>query len=502
MKISYRINLLVMVLFTLLALASAFSDASNVQPAEDPIISQAEMEEQGLEKADMSEPKSSGKGENPALIADSLPNNDVLLIPDSGADNVGMYDPITGDFLGVFIAGHSGFSTPICAVTGPDGNVYVSDQVADAVFVFDRGGNYVFTYADASDGLNNIRGIDFRGGHLFVTSGDDYVAEFSGPHTRLTNFIEDGSDPFDIHFLPDGRALLADIQGTTDNVRLYNADGSFASQLFSVNFPEQIQSDSLAPGAYLNASFTADTVRDFDIDGSTAQITPWNDGRGVYRLGNGNLLLTSGLGVFEVEPGTGVIIAQKSAVTGRFIELCRAPQGPELGFISGTVYSVPGVPLPGERVIASGVDTDTTFSGVDGLYITGPLQPGLYDVAFYDAVYGDTTVTAVTVVANDTTILDMIRGSVPDCEYLIGDFSGDNQRLGGDVTYGVRFFKGVGLPPPDSCFMDSTGAYLYVAGDCNGNCEVRGSDITRLVAYFKGVASLSNCHFFPTTLPR
>jgi len=450
----------------------------------------------------MSEPKSSGKGDNPALIADSLPNNDVLLIPDSGADNVGMYDPITGDFLGVFITGHSGFSTPICAVTGPDGNVYVSDQVADAVFVFDRGGNYVFTYADASDGLNNIRGIDFRGDHLFVTSGDDYVAEFSGPHTRLTNFIEDGSDPFDIHFLPDGRALLADIQGTTDNVRLYNADGSFAGQLFSVNFPEQIQSDSLAPGAYLNASFTADTVRDFDIDGSTAQITPWNDGRGVYRLGNGNLLLTSGLGVFEVEPGTGVIIAQKSAVTGRFIELCRAPQGPELGFISGTVYSVPGVPLPGERVIASGVDTDTTFSGVDGLYITGPLQPGLYDVAFYDAVYGDTMVTAVTVVANDTTILDMFHGSVPDCEYLIGDFSGDNQRLGGDVTYGVRFFKGVGLPPPDSCFMDSTGAYLYVAGDCNGNCEVRGSDITRLVAYFKGVASLSNCHFFPTTLPR
>jgi predicted extracellular nuclease len=89
----------------------------------------------------------------------------------------------------------------------------------------------------------------------------------------------------------------------------------------------------------------------------------------------------------------------------------------------------------------------------------------------------------------------------PECEYLIGDISGDGQRLGGDVTYGVRYFKGVGAAPKDSCFMDSTSAYIYVAGDCNGNCEFRGSDITRLVAYFKGTAHLGCCHFFPTTLP-
>jgi hypothetical protein len=87
------------------------------------------------------------------------------------------------------------------------------------------------------------------------------------------------------------------------------------------------------------------------------------------------------------------------------------------------------------------------------------------------------------------------------CNYLIGDISGDDQRLGGDVTYGVRYLKGIGTPPRDSCYMDSTHTYLYVAADCNGNCEFRGSDITRLVSYFKGISSLSCCHFFPTTLP-
>jgi uncharacterized protein (TIGR02145 family) len=83
------------------------------------------------------------------------------------------------------------------------------------------------------------------------------------------------------------------------------------------------------------------------------------------------------------------------------------------------------------------------------------------------------------------------------CTYRSGDINSDGQRIGGDVTYGVRYFKSIGSQPPDSCFMDSTGTYLYVAGDVNGNCEFRGSDITRLVAYFKGNAELSYCHFFP-----
>jgi len=88
------------------------------------------------------------------------------------------------------------------------------------------------------------------------------------------------------------------------------------------------------------------------------------------------------------------------------------------------------------------------------------------------------------------------------CDYMLGDINGDGLRGGGDVTYGVRFFKLIGNRPPDSCYMDSTGTWLYVAGDVNGNCEFRGSDITRMVAYFKGYAQLSYCHFFPPPILR
>jgi hypothetical protein len=87
----------------------------------------------------------------------------------------------------------------------------------------------------------------------------------------------------------------------------------------------------------------------------------------------------------------------------------------------------------------------------------------------------------------------------PSCDYVPGDINGDGHSIGGDVTYGVRYFKSQGLPPVDSCYMDSTDTWFYPAGDVNGNCEFRGSDITRMVAYFKSTASLSHCHFFPPT---
>jgi len=92
---------------------------------------------------------------------------------------------------------------------------------------------------------------------------------------------------------------------------------------------------------------------------------------------------------------------------------------------------------------------------------------------------------------------DSILIPAGECDYILGDINGDGVCIGGDVTFGVRYFKGLGIQPPDSCYSDSLSGYLYVAGDCNGDCQFRGSDITRLVQYFKGNAGLSYCRFFP-----
>ena len=250
----------------------------------------------------------------------------VLLIPESTNDVVGMYDPYDGTYLGDLIVNDTtgiqyNLTTPINAIQGPDGDIYLSDQVSKAVFVFDTLGNYQYTYADTSDGLNNVRGIDFRDDHLFVTSGDEYVAEFDGPHSFVRYFVQDSSDPFDILFLEDGRLLLSDIQGATDNVRLYDTSGTFLYELFTVSFPEQIQVDYVLPGAFLNNAFSAGRITDFELDGTIVDTMSFTYGRGIYRLGNGNLLATSGSGVFEIDSATGSIVEQENTGSARFIEL-------------------------------------------------------------------------------------------------------------------------------------------------------------------------------------
>ncbi len=451
------------------------------------------LEEQGLENINgLSTIVDNNAKTKHVILVDPLPDEDVLLIPDwSDNGNVGMYDPQDGTFLGLFIPNDTLFGSPKCAIAGPDDNIYISDQIKDAVYVFNRQGNYLYTYADGSDGLNNIRGIDFRGSHLFVTSGDDYVAEFSGPHNRLADFINDGSDPFDIFFLSDGRSLLSDIYSTSDNVRLYNADGTLNTILFSSSFPQQILDDTIVPGDFLNAGWSTDLVTDFDINGTIHQLTTWDEVRGMFRLGNGNLLVTSSVGVTEIEPGTGIVIEVENAgISAQYIELIRAPGPDEYGAIEGQVTETgSGIPIFNVHVVAQGTEVEA-YTDVNGDYILLDLNVGTYDVIFSHADYNDTTVTDVAVTANDTTILD-VQMTVAGYQYLPGDVNmalgiWPPQCIGGDVTYLVGYFIGGGQA---ACMLDG----FWCSADINGDCTIIGGDVTALVGYFVAGGSLVPC---------
>ncbi len=177
--------------------------------------------------------------------------------------------------------------------------------------------------------------------------------------------------------------------------------------------------------------------------------------------------------------------------------------GRRTGHISGIVKETNNTtPIPGVVVRTYDwnnvlIETDTT--NAQGRYFVISRPWGTYRETFSKTGYRDTTLVGINLPYDDSAHVTMLlqTGAGPSCDYVQGDINGDGNRIGGDVTFGVRFFKGIGPQPPDSCFLDSTGGYLYVSGDVNGNCEFRGSDITRLVAYFKGAATLSYCHFFP-----
>lgn len=243
----------------------------------------------------------------------------VLLIPDRLELAIGMYDIVDGTYLGDFVPPLTGaepftFSSPNAAAQGPDGRIYVPDQLDDHIVCFEADGTFVSIFADASDGLDNVRGIDFRDGELFASvspSAGAFVARFDLAGDRLADFVADTSDPFDVLFLPAGTMMMADI-ADPDNVRLYDIDASSFTELTAVDFPQQIQ--RLADGHFLVAAWTE--VIEIEADGDIARSLTVDTGRGVYPLENGGWLISSTAGVESFDPSSMELLQAARVGTG------------------------------------------------------------------------------------------------------------------------------------------------------------------------------------------
>jgi hypothetical protein len=189
---------------------------------------------------------------------------------------------------------------------------------------------------------------------------------------------------------------------------------------------------------------------------------------------------------------TGVVVTVGGTTTINM--LMRGLPGTAAGMISSDFAMLN--PVAGVQVRALGHPyTDTTDE--NGEFSIPNIPANTYDFTFIHPAYFDTILNGINIVAGNTTWIEVVL--TPSCNYMLGDLNGDGNLIAGDVTYGVRYFKGLGDHPIDSCFMDSTHSYLYVAGDVNGNCEFRGSDVTKMVSFFKGTGVLDYCHFFPPT---
>jgi hypothetical protein len=253
----------------------------------------------------------------------------VLLIPDSVTDSVGMYSPTDGTYLGDLILdsdpGPAGnLDTPIDAIVGTDGRIYVSDQVKDAVLRYDQSGVFIDAFCGPGSGLDNVRGIAFADADLLVcyasvtNSADRGVARFSPAGLRLPDFIGAGVDPFDV-FLLGGDVLVSDI--ATNAVYRYDMAGNQIAQLFGIAFPEQI-SFRPSTGRFLNIAHNGNRITEFDLAGTLFATIPITSlGRGIMELDDGNFLMTNTNGVREINPVNGTTVRLIRSGTGfRYIE--------------------------------------------------------------------------------------------------------------------------------------------------------------------------------------
>lgn len=259
-----------------------------------------------------------------------------LLFVESTSDRVISLDINTGDPINMnYIPSDPvNLSTPIQARLTPWGNITISEQVSDGVYQYDTLGAVLGIFAPAGGVnttiLDNVRGHNFRNntGNLVVTVAGggniNSISEFDNQGNFVSQFIASGSgglsSPFDIMFRTNDVIVSA---STSSSLHQYDLNGTYIANLYtgvSANFFQQMH--ELQNGDILVADFgVGGGVRVFSSTGTLlntlGQITAI---RGVYKLGNGNILVSNAAGLFEINPVTGDTLRHIiSGIAGRFI---------------------------------------------------------------------------------------------------------------------------------------------------------------------------------------
>jgi Secretion system C-terminal sorting domain len=312
--------------------------------------------------------------QNPTLGYPEIRNTEAityLMVVESTNDRVMLFNPLNGDLVDAdFIIDVTNFNTPIEALLSPSLTVLTSNQVGDNVVVHDTAGSFLSVFYGGNTAvLDNIRGTAFTPGYnsLLVTVGGgtntDAVAQFNPAGNYVGNFIANGAggllSPFDIVFRAND-CLVAGIN--SDAVHRYDLTGGslgiFAS---GISFPEQIE--FLPNGNVLVVNFSTPNSGVIVYDSLGTQLNVFagvTGNRGVYALGNGNILTTNGAGVHEIDGTTGALVRTILAgVSGRFI----SPM--DFSIIPVELTSFVGSTVNGNVVLNWNTATETNNSGFE-----------------------------------------------------------------------------------------------------------------------------------------
>lgn len=286
---------------------------------------------------------------------------DLLLIPDSDADSVWAFDAQDGSLVTdsyIVDPGSSGgvdvFNRPIEVMVSASGTLLITDQFADVVSEFNADGSFVGVFS--LGGIRDTQIMDNIRGGLVLTAGpaagDVLVCNAGGTNALLVsqNNVKrlnpsDGSEltdfafnryggirgPFDaIEY--NGSILVSD--ESADSITRYTEAGKFVDRFTSsfvvpdLEFPQQMAIAS--NGNLLVCEFSNGVIYEFAPDGSlVGQFDPGTLDlyRGIAELGNGNLLVTTTSGVFEVTRA-GIVVETEAASSGfRYITAFTPPAG-------------------------------------------------------------------------------------------------------------------------------------------------------------------------------
>ncbi|MEZ5976542.1 MAG: hypothetical protein R3E96_17360 [Planctomycetota bacterium] len=272
--------------------------------------------------------------------------------------------------------------TPIEALQAPNGEIWISDQIADRIFRFSGDGT---TYlGESSVPLDNVRGFEIAYGYVWVSNsgatsgapGDALVQLDMNLNLVAVHTVV--GDPFDAQaFTFNGvpGLLIPDIAG--DDLLFFDPANPGTTTPFhlsdgvtGIDFPEQVQVRA-SNGNVLAGGFTdPDGIYEYDAATGTqlnfvdTGVLFGNGGlRGVYELGNGNIMYTSGSGVHIYDPGAGTS-TQVLASAGRFIS--KLGNSPISSFCAPASNNSTGGPVTITGSLGSGVGSGLHLDATGG----------------------------------------------------------------------------------------------------------------------------------------
>ena len=223
--------------------------------------------------------------------------------------------------------------TPIHAMQ-VGSEIWVSEQVGDRISRWSLNGTFLGAIGGGTTGgLDNVRGMALIGGTVYVTNGGTAngamigVATYSTSGTPTGGFSTVGLAPSPFGILAHQGGILVSSSSANDDIHRFSLTGTSLGTFHnsaSLAFVQQMAFS--ADGLVMAAGFSSNNVGFLDPNtGALVRSFTASGARGVYQLGNGNVLWTSGAGTFVYDPAAGTS-TQVYAGGGRYLEFAPVPE--------------------------------------------------------------------------------------------------------------------------------------------------------------------------------
>jgi hypothetical protein len=279
-----------------------------------------------------------------------------VLMPDSVNNRMVVFSPVDGSVINTNLFGLAG-GTPFHALEVGN-EIWVSEQLGDRISRWGYDGSFLGQIGGqfAGGGLDNIRGMALIGDTVYVTNAGTNnnapgaaIVSFSTSGAAMGSFSTAGLAPSPFGVLAFEGGMLVSSSSANDDIHRFTLGGSSLGTFHNttgLNFAQQMT--FATNGDILASGFSSSNV--VRLDPSTGAIISSfsaSGARGVFQLGNGNILWTNSAGahIYDVGMGSSPLVY---AGGGRYLQ--QVSQIPEPSTIA---LWAAGLALVGARLRAS-----------------------------------------------------------------------------------------------------------------------------------------------------